>query len=150
MTTLHQFATGPVRVGLLAGVPRDADNAAYALSESGYAVRRVRGTRMPTVPAVYDEFAAALQFPYYFGANKDAFDECLRDWQDWLGAAPDLIVIVRDAGALLGDQPGEVPWLLSALQDAGIRVVAQVAALDSAALARRWTTAGVAIVRLDD
>lgn len=151
MTTLELFAapgSGPA-FALLAGAPRDADNAAFALSEVGHTVRRVRGSKMPTVAAVYDEFAAALQFPYYFGANKDAFDECLRDWRDWLGDAPALILVIRDADALLTEQPGELPWLLSALADARIRVVGQVDRPHAAVLAHRWTTAGVAPVRLD-
>lgn len=151
MTTLHQFATGGTgtQTALLAGSPRDADNAAYALAGNGHLVRIVRGAKMPTVAAVYAEFAAALQFPYYFGENKDAFDECLRDWRDWLGDAPNLIVVVRDADLLLAGAPTELPWLLSALADAEIRVVAQSARLDLAVLARRWTGAGAEVARLD-
>lgn len=149
MTTLHQFATADnAGVGLLVGSPRDADNAAFALSESGYAVRRVRGSRMPTVAAVFDEFAAALQFPYYFGANRDAFDECLRDWRDWLGDAPGLIVVIRDAEKLLTERPGDVEWLFSALLEADIRVVAQVGEPGAATSARRWTAAGVEVIHL--
>lgn len=151
MTTLQQFATADSGAGVavLAGSPRGADNAAYALTENGHLVRVVRGAKMPTVAAVFDEFAAALQFPYYFGANKDAFDECLRDWRDWLGDAPHLILIVRDADAVLAAESGQLPWLLSALADAGIPVVAQSERLDAAALARRWTEAGAAVTRLD-
>ncbi|MGW6695495.1 barstar family protein [Rhodococcus sp. NPDC054953] len=151
MTTLHQFVTAqPPIVGLLPGAPRDADNAAYALTESGYAVRLVRGPKMPTVAAVFDEVAAALQFPYYFGGNRDAFDECLRDWRDWLGDAPELVVVVRDADALLGEEPQEIGWLLSAFADASIRVVAQAGPTRSAAVTRRWAAAGAPVQRIDD
>lgn len=149
MVSLPQFAVGPVGAGLLAGFPRDADNAAFALAEGGYPVRVVRGARMPTVAAVYDEFAAAMQFPYYFGANRDAFDECLRDWPDGLGGAPDPIVIVRDADALLGERPEEIGWLLEALTDAGVRVLAQVGSAEVAAVGRRWTAAGARVVRIE-
>lgn len=151
MTTLQQFAAvgADAQTALLAGSPRDADNAAYALTENGHLVRTVRGTKMASVAAVYDEFAAALQFPYYFGENKDAFDECLRDWRDWLGDGPHLIVVIRDADELLAAAPTQLPWLLSALTDAEIRVVAQSDRLDLAVLARRWTRAGATVTRLD-
>ena len=41
--------------------------------------RVLRGHKMRTTAALFDEFAAALQFPCYFGENWDAFDECLTD-----------------------------------------------------------------------
>jgi hypothetical protein len=43
----------------------------------GSVVRFLRGKKMTTAQGLYDEFAAAFQFPYYFGNNGDAFDECL-------------------------------------------------------------------------
>src|SRR5947209_1850287 len=53
-------------------------------SPSGRVVFRViRGRKARTKSALFDEFAAALQFPYYFGENWDAFDECLTDLS-WL------------------------------------------------------------------
>jgi RNAse (barnase) inhibitor barstar len=42
-------------------------------------VRLVRGDKMLSYRQLFDEFAAALQFPYYFGMNLNALDECLRD-----------------------------------------------------------------------
>ncbi|NEW41153.1 barstar family protein [Nocardia cyriacigeorgica] len=82
---------------------------------SGYRVRELRGKKMRTVAGVLDEFAAALQFPYYFGNNKDAFDDCLRDLDDWLGSAEGYVVVVRDGGQLLADAPADRAWLASAL-----------------------------------
>lgn len=84
---------------------------------SGYRVRELRGTKMRTVAGVFDEFAAALQFPYYFGANKDAFDDCLRDLDDCLGSAEGYVVVIRDADQLLADAPQERGWLAAALSD---------------------------------
>ncbi|MFE3446330.1 barstar family protein [Nocardia sp. NPDC059180] len=84
---------------------------------SGFRVRELRGKKMRTVAGVFDEFAAALQFPYYFGNNKDAFDDCLRDLDDCLGSAEGYVVVVRDAGQVLADAPGEYEWLAEALSE---------------------------------
>ncbi|MGW5439057.1 barstar family protein [Nocardia asteroides] len=82
-----------------------------------YRVRELRGAKMRTVAELFDEFAAAFQFPYYFGANKDAFDECLRDLDDFVGDAPGYVVVVRTADDLLADDPTERAWFDSAMRD---------------------------------
>jgi len=72
---------------LLAG-ESDVCDALWALERSseGRAVCRiVRGHKATTEPAFFDECAAAWQFPYYFGENWDAFEECLTDLE-WLPA----------------------------------------------------------------
>ena len=113
-----------------------------------YRVRELRGAKMRTVAELFDEFAAAFQFPYYFGANKDAFDECLRDLDDFVGEAPGYVVVVRTAADLLADQPAERAWFDSAMRDAAaywarrdvvFRVVVQgdPAAFDAVALIDR-------------
>ena len=89
-----------------------------ALPAQGYLVRELRGSRMRTVPALFDEFAAAWQFPYYFGGNKDAFDECLRDLDEWVGPAAGYVVVLRDAAELLADVPAERAWFDAAMADA--------------------------------
>ncbi|WP_040788717.1 barstar family protein [Nocardia paucivorans] len=84
---------------------------------SGYRVRELRGDRMRDVTGLFDEFAAALQFPYYFGGNKDAFDDCLRDLDDFLGPALGYVVAIRDADQVLAEAPDERRWFTAALQD---------------------------------
>ncbi|WP_280458169.1 barstar family protein [Nocardia carnea] len=79
----------------------------------GFRVRELRGSRMRTVPALYDEFAAALQFPYYFRPNKDSFDECLLGIDDTLGEAEGYVLAIRDADQLLADTPEEREWFAS-------------------------------------
>jgi hypothetical protein len=51
----------------------------HGWQEARLVVRSVRGRKMTTTAQLYDEFAAALQFPPYFGENWAAFDECLSD-----------------------------------------------------------------------
>ncbi|MBF6077133.1 barstar family protein [Nocardia beijingensis] len=84
---------------------------------SGYLVRELRGAKMPTTARLFDEFAAAFQFPYYFGENKDAFDECLRDLDDFLGEGAGYVAVVRDSAQLLADEPIERDWFAEAMRD---------------------------------
>lgn len=118
MVSVRDFVAahrGPA-VGVLDG---DIDGLRYSLAEAGCVVREVRGAKMPTVAALFDEFAAAFQFPAYFGENKDAFDECMRDLDEFLVDRPDgaagYLVVVRDADALLRDQPRELGWFVDAM-----------------------------------
>ena len=83
-----------------------------------YVVRELRASRMRTTAGVFDEFAAAFQFPYYFGHNRDAFDECLRDLDDFVGAAAGYVVVIRDAERLLADRRSDLDWFTEAVQDA--------------------------------
>ncbi|MBT0993545.1 barstar family protein [Cellulomonas sp. DKR-3] len=53
---------------------------------------------------LFDEVSAALQFPYYFGENWPAFDECLAD-MDWLPLQVGIVVTVLDAVEVLSDEP---------------------------------------------
>ena len=45
-------------------------------------VRTLRGRKMRTAPALFDEFAAVWQFPDYFGENWNALSDCLSDIPD--------------------------------------------------------------------
>ncbi|WP_227984172.1 barstar family protein [Nocardia spumae] len=95
---------------------------------SGYVARELRGAKMRTTTGLFDEFAAAFQFPYYFGDNRDAFDECLRDLDEFVGEAPGYVAVIRDSADLLIDQSEDLDWFAEAMTDA----------------ARYWTRRGVA------
>jgi hypothetical protein len=73
-------------------------------------VRRIRGTKARTMGAMFDELAAALQFPTYFGENWAALDDMLLDL-DWL-PTHDHLLLVSDADELLADEPDDVLELL--------------------------------------
>ena len=60
---------------------------------------------MRSVTSLFQECAAALQFPYYFGGNWDALDECITDMA-WLPAAGYLLG-VTDADLILSDETEE-------------------------------------------
>ena len=57
-------------------------------------VRIIQGKRCSTKKEVFQEWAAGLQFPYYFGNNWDAFNECINDLE-WLPAEYYVIVIMN-------------------------------------------------------
>jgi RNAse (barnase) inhibitor barstar len=87
----------------------EATDAARALQRAGagrVAVRLLRGRKMRTVAGVFDEMAAALQFPPYFGENWDALDECLTDLE-WLPAEAYVLVLL-DAVHLLDRESPDV------------------------------------------
>jgi len=76
---------------------------AMAARESETAVRVVRGRKMLADQHLFDEVAAALQFPHYFGENWNALAECICDLS-WLPAERYLLVL-RDADVVLSVAP---------------------------------------------
>lgn len=62
-------------------------------------LRHLRGTKMRSLQALFDETAAALQFPAYFAENWDALDECLNDL-DWLPVGA-CTLLIRDTQHVL-------------------------------------------------
>ena len=92
---------------LLAG-ESDVCDALWSLERSskGRAVCRVvRGHKAITEADFFDECAAAWQFPYYFGENWDALEECLTDLE-WLPAEA-YVFCVTQAVHLLEKEPSE-------------------------------------------
>jgi RNAse (barnase) inhibitor barstar len=81
---------------ILVATASEAYDAAVALPGVG---RVLRGQKMRTANALFDEVAAALQFPPYFGENWDALDECLADLE-WPHAPACLLVILNAANVL--------------------------------------------------
>jgi RHS repeat-associated protein len=79
----------------------------------GDLVVQLRGHRMGTAQAVFDEVGAALQFPYYFGDNWNAFEECLND-MSWMPAKAYTLVIL-DSDRVVDVETDELPTLLRIL-----------------------------------
>jgi hypothetical protein len=73
---------------------------------------------MRTVKAMFDEMAAALQFPHYFGENWPAFFECLAD-MDWLPMKVGIVLLILEPGEVLVDsEPPELSTFVRAITDA--------------------------------
>ncbi len=87
-----------------------------AAHEKETAVRVVRGMKMSTEERIFDEFSAAFQFPYYFGENWDAFNECINDLS-WLPARRYLTVVTNADELLRSTDQARV--LCEILNDAG-------------------------------
>jgi len=100
----------PFRLPFLVGPPRLVTIAAWDWAEKGYAVRVLRGKKMRRESGIFDEFSAALQFPYYFGENWPAIDECLSDLS-WLPNTHGYVLIISDADELLVDDDDHLQLL---------------------------------------
>ncbi len=68
-------------------------------------VRIIRGRHCQDYAQLMAELAAVFQFPYYFGHNWDAFNECIQDlW--WMKANSYLLVITDFDQLLPKDREG--------------------------------------------
>lgn len=81
------------------------------------AIRFVRGAKLKTTQGLFDEFSAAMQFPYYFGENWNAFRDCLLDLE-WLSSDA-YGVVVSDSQRLLEESPKDLEILIDYLEEAG-------------------------------
>lgn len=91
---------------------------------AGWRLAHLDGWRHPTLDGAYDELAAQLDFPDYFGRNLDALLDCLRDldtgtvvvWDGWSEMADD----ARDALVrVLTQRAGERPAFAALLRGPG-------------------------------
>jgi hypothetical protein len=110
-------------------------------------VRVLRGRKMRSAADLFDECAAALQFPYYFGENWDSFDECMR--VVCLPAASAYVFVLHDALAVLAGAGADqldilIDLLIGAASDASeprtVRVLLHCYPGEEDALARRYLT----------
>lgn len=85
--------------------------------ENDPAVRILRGRKMSTGNAAFDEMGAAIQFPYYFGANWNAVIDCLRDLA-WM-PAPGYLFVVTAADRLFNEDHSQWESLVAAIEQSG-------------------------------
>ena len=83
---------------------------------AGVELRLIDGAHTKTVDALYDAFAEAWHFPPWFGRNKDAFNDFMRDLDNMVNTAtgrplaPGYLTDVTNAHLLLAEQPEAFPW----------------------------------------
>jgi hypothetical protein len=82
-------------------------------------VRRIRGHKARSTAALFDEMAAALQFPSYFGENWNALDECLNDLE-WLPGDAYVLCFERAPELLSLESLAEFESLLQILTRASL------------------------------
>lgn len=148
---------------LLAGDRQAVGSVVSGWVEAGLAARVVRGRKMRTVSGLFDEFAAALQLPLYFGENWAAFDECIAELET-LPAGEGYVVTITEPEQVLADEDAAAlnsfaRSLAAAAEEWGrpvelgewwdrpavpfhVVLVGESAEVDSAA--RRWSSAGTA------
>jgi hypothetical protein len=80
-------------------------------------VRMVRGKKCTTVQDFFNEIGAALQFPYYFGENGAAFNDCITDLE-WLPGEAYLILIDNAGYFLSGSSQTELDGIFEIFSDA--------------------------------
>jgi len=82
-------------------------------------VRVIRGQKSTTVQDLFNEVGAALQFPYYFGENWNAFSECITDL-DWLEGDAYLLLVSKAKSLLCAADSEDFSILLRVLSDASL------------------------------
>lgn len=85
-------------------------------ASAGLTVRVVRGRKMRDLPALFDEFSAALQFPGYFGENEDAFDECIAELD--IPTTLGYVITITEPDELLMEDQERLRWLTGSLSNA--------------------------------
>jgi hypothetical protein len=105
--TLDDLASNKLEgfLGILIQNESDTENLIWSFRNriaEGIMCLKVRGKKCQEFQSMFDEFSAALQFPYYFGENWAAFDECLNDLE-WLPFEK-FLLFVSDAPYLLRNE----------------------------------------------
>ena len=109
----------PPWLHLLVATESEACDLRASLPDTGRVVfRMIRGNKARTKSGLFDEFAAALQFPHHFGENWDAFDECITDLS-WLSGDAYVFLFVGSIHLLDQEPADELKRLLTIMDKAG-------------------------------
>ncbi len=103
---------------LVSGRERDLDifkNKFLVHQKNNVLIRIFRGQRCGSKKSLYQEFAAAMQFPYYFGHNWDAFDECINDL-NWLPANK-YVILITNFHEVLSENPEDLSIFMDIIKE---------------------------------
>jgi hypothetical protein len=87
----------------------------------GVEVRTIEGAHTKSLDALFDAFAEAWHFPPWFGRNRDAFDDFMRDFDNLINTAtgkppaPGYLIDITDAHLLLVEQPDLFSWFANTM-----------------------------------
>ncbi|WP_062463230.1 barstar family protein [Demequina soli] len=156
-----------LRVMLLEGDAESIGTAVMGWGDAGLTARVVRGRKMRSRRGVLDEFAAALQFPPYFGDNEDAFNECIAELEALPAGAGYVVTITEPDQVLADEDAAALEWLVRSLTSAAadwaqsielgewwdrpavpFHVVLAGENAHVVQAARRWSSAGAAVIPL--
>lgn len=99
-------------VQVVGATPEELYNVIVVENLRGHICRVVRGRRSETIKEFFNEVASAFQFPPYFGQNKGAYEDLMRDLS-WLDPQNGVVVGVTDADQLMcRDDFEELMWLV--------------------------------------
>jgi hypothetical protein len=85
--------------------------------KSNIVARTIRGKKCSTARDLFNEVGAALQFPYYFGENWDAFNDCITDLE-WI-SGNGYLLFIPDAEKVLPSMDRDFQIFIDLLQIAG-------------------------------
>ena len=83
-------------------------------SQEGAYISYIRGIRCQTDESLFREVSASFQFPYYFGENWAAFDDCIQDLE-WLSFSK-IVMVVDDFSSVYKDDAEGKELLLRHLE----------------------------------
>jgi hypothetical protein len=115
--TWQDVVDPPFAWATLAKGPEKGLDDFQAISPMDVDARIVRGQHCHSFADLGREWAAALQFPWYFGHNWDAFDECINDLE-WFRCDRVAVLISRVEEVLIDEPDDFAGILLPVLQSA--------------------------------
>ncbi|GAB08466.1 hypothetical protein GOARA_012_00160 [Gordonia araii NBRC 100433] len=117
----------------------------------GVLVRRIDARDARTLAGLYRCMAKAWDFPAHFGANKDAFDDVMRDLPE---TGRGYLTEITHPAVLLEDSPDDLAWFAGSIAfyadeyapDRQFGVLLLARRSEEAATGRVWSAAGADVV----
>jgi hypothetical protein len=111
---LDEFLSQAGNYGPCVGI--HAETSSPVVAPAGTELRLIDGTYTKTLDALFDAFAKAWHFPPWFGRNKDAFNDFMRDLDNMVNTAtgkppaPSYLTVITNPHLVLIEQPEAFSW----------------------------------------